>query len=103
MFDLALGDAGVLHHVVEERGGEPLRVEPPLREDARYGERVRDVGLAGLAELSLVSVLGKSKGALDERDVRWGQVVTEMSRELRNFRHSRSPLGFRRQRVNSAA
>ena len=91
----ALVTLGVLHHVVEERGGEPLRVEPPLRQDAGYRERVRDVGLAGLAELSLVRVLGEREGALDERDVRGRQVVTKVSGELRDFRHARSPLGFR--------
>jgi hypothetical protein len=52
--DLVLGDRGVLHHVVQQRRGEPLRVDPPLRQDARDGERMRDVRLARLAELAAV-------------------------------------------------
>jgi hypothetical protein len=39
---------------VQQRGGEPLRVEPPLRQDARDRERMRDVRLARLAELPAV-------------------------------------------------
>ena len=84
----ALVIAGVLHHVVEERGGEPLGVEPPLRQDARHRQRVRDVRLAGLAELAAVRRIGKLERALDERDVRRRQVVAEVSGELRDFRHA---------------
>ena len=83
---------GVLHHVVEQRGGEPLRVEPPLRQDARDRERMRDVRLAGLAELAAVGRVGELERALDERDVRRRQVVAEVSGELRDFRHASSPL-----------
>ena len=90
-FDLRLGDRGVLHHVVEERGGEPLRVEAPLRQDARDRERMRDVRLAGLAELAAVGRLGELERALDERDVRRRQVMAEVSGELRDFRHASSP------------
>ena len=71
--DLGLGDGGVLHHVVQERGGEPLRVEPPLRQDAGDRERMRDVRLARLAELAAVRGLGELERALDERDVRRGR------------------------------
>ena len=81
--DLRLGDRGVLHHVVQERGGQPLRVEAPLRQDARDRERVRDVGLAGLAELPAVSRVGERERALDERDIRLRQVIAEVSGELR--------------------
>ncbi len=41
-----LVDAGVLHDVMEEGGGESLGVKPPLRKDAGYRQWVRDVGLA---------------------------------------------------------
>ena len=80
LLDLGLGDGGVLHHVVQQRGGEPLRVEPPLRQDARDRERVRDVRLARLAELPAVRGLGELERALDERDVRRRQVVPEVLR-----------------------
>ena len=69
--DLVFRDAGVLHHVVEERGGEPLRVEPPLRKNAGYRQRMGDVRLARLAKLTLMRVLRKRERALDQRDV-WG-------------------------------
>ena len=76
-FDLGLGDAGVLHHVVEERGGEPLRVEG-----------MSDVGLARLAKLSLVCFLGKGERALDQRDVRSLEIVTKVPGEFGDFRHT---------------
>ena len=86
--DLRLGDGGVLHHVVEERGGESLRVQAPLRQDAGDRQRMRDVGLAGLAELAAMSRIRELPRALDERDVRRRQVIAEVSGELRNFRHA---------------
>ena len=90
--DLGLGDVGVLHHVVEERCGEPLRVEPPLRQDAGYRQRVRDIRFAGFSKLALMRVLGEGKRALDQRDVRRRQVVAKMSGEFGDFRHVwRSP------------
>ena len=87
-FDLGLGDLGVLHHVVEESGGEALRVESPLRQDAGDRQRMGDVGFAGLAELALVRVFGKCERALDQRYVRRRQVVTKVSGEFRDFRHA---------------
>ena len=86
--DLDLGDAGVLHDVMEERGGEPLRVDPPLRKDAGYRQRMRDVRFAGLAELSGMRMLGEGERALDQRDVRGRQIVTKMSGEFGDFRHA---------------
>ena len=91
--DLGLGDLGVLHDVVEERRGEPLRVEPPLRQDAGDGQRVRDVGFARLAKLALMRVFGKRERALDQRYVRRGQVVTKVSGEFGDFRHAWSLRG----------
>ena len=62
--DLGLGDRGVFGHVVQQRRGQRLRVEVPLREDVGDGERVRDVGLAGLAELPFVRGLAEVVGRL---------------------------------------
>ena len=76
--DLGLGDGGVLHHVVQQRGGEPLRVDAPLRQDARDRERMRDVRLARLAVLAAVGGLGELERALDELDVRRRQVVAQV-------------------------
>ena len=99
--DLVLGDGGVLHHVVQQRGGEALRVEAPLRQDARDRERVRDVGLARLAELAAVGGLGELERALDERDVRRRQVMAQVSGELGDFRHAWAPSARSRRRVVS--
>ena len=84
-------DGGVFHHVVQERGGKPLRVEPPLRQDARDRQRMRDVRLARLAELAAMGGVGELERALDERDIRRRQVVAEVSGELRDFRHASLP------------
>jgi hypothetical protein len=73
---------------MEERGGEPLGIEPPLRQYAGYRQRVSDVGLAGLAELPLVRLLGKGERPLYERDVRRLQVVTKVSGKFGDFRHA---------------
>jgi hypothetical protein len=67
--DLGLGDGGVLHHVVEERGSQRLRIEVPLREDVGDRQRMGDVGLARLAELALVGLLAEVIGRLQLRDV----------------------------------
>ncbi len=95
MLDLVLRDLGVLHHVVEERGGKPLRIEPPLRQDAGYREGMRDVGLARLAELAPVGGFREFERALDERDVGRREVMAEMPRELRYFRHTPLPRALR--------
>ena len=89
--DLRLRDGGVFHHVVQQRGGEALRVEPPLRQDAGDRQRVRDVRLARLPELPAMGGVGKLERALDERDIRRRQVIAEVSGELRYFRHAPSP------------
>ena len=86
----------VLHHVVQQRGGEPLGVELPLRQDAGDGERMRDVRLAGLAELAAVRGFGELERALDERDVRRRQVVAEVPGEFGDLRHARTASRSRR-------
>ena len=88
--DLGARDRRVLHHVVQQRGGQPLGVEAPFRQDARDGERMRDVRLARLAELAAVGGLGELERALDQRDVRRRQVVTEVPGEFGNLRHAGS-------------
>ena len=72
---------------MEERCGEPLRVEPPLREDAGYRQRMGNIRLAGFSKLALMRLFGKGERALDQRDVRRWQVVAKMSGEFGNFRH----------------
>ncbi len=91
----ALGDLGlrgvrVLHHVVKQRRHERLRVEVPLREDLRHRERVRDVGLAALAELPGMRGAGRLVGPLDLRDV-LGLEVAQGRRKARRRRVPASP------------
>ena len=74
------------------KSGEPLRVKPPLRQDAGYRQRMRNIGFARFSKLALMRVFGKGERALDQRDVRSWQVVAKMSGEFGNFRHMwRSP------------
>jgi hypothetical protein len=54
---------------MQERGGERLRIEVPLGEDVGDRERVRDVGLARLAELPFVRLLAEVIRRLQLRDV----------------------------------
>ena len=67
--DLGLGDRGVLHHVMQQRRGQCLRIEVPLREDVGDGERMRDVGVTGLAELSFVRRFAEVICRLDPRQI----------------------------------
>ena len=67
--DLLLGDRGVLHHVVQQRGHHRLRVELPVGEDLGDRERMRDVGVAALPELALVGGVAELVGLLDAADV----------------------------------
>src|ERR1700687_5401660 len=77
---------------MEERCGKPLRVKPPLRQDAGYRQRVRNIRFAGFSKLALMRLFRKGERALDQRDVRRWQIVAKMSGEFGNFRHVwRSP------------
>ena len=71
-----------------KRGGEALRVEPPLRQDAGDRQRMRDVRLARLAELAAVRRFRELERARDERDVRLGQVMPQVLGELRDLGHT---------------
>ena len=60
---LGLGDAGVLDHVVQQRGHQRLRVELPFGALRRDRERMGDVGLAAVAQLAQVGLVGEAVGA----------------------------------------
>ena len=66
--ELVGGDATVLDDIVEERSGDGGAVEVELREVLRGGERVLDVGFAGVASLPVVGVGGKLEGAFNQID-----------------------------------
>ena len=57
---------GILRHVMEEGGGDGRRIHADLGEDFRDRDRVRDVGFAGLPELSRVCLVRIRERALDE-------------------------------------
>ena len=52
--DIGFGRGCVFDHIVQEGGDQRLRVEMPFRQNGRDRERVRHVGLAGIARLALV-------------------------------------------------
>ncbi len=62
---LVLGDALVFHHVVQQGGGQRVRVELPARADFRDGDGVRDVGRTAGAELAQVRLIGEAVGFAD--------------------------------------
>ena len=66
---LGLGDAAVFHGVVQQRGHQGLRVELPFGALGRDGDRVGDVGLAAVAQLAQVGLVGKAVGLPDLFDV----------------------------------
>ena len=72
----------ILHHVVEDRGDQRLRIEPEVREQAGDCDRVRDVGLAGTATLPFVGLVRELIGFLDPLDLLGGQVGLELRDQL---------------------
>ena len=71
--DLADGQAGVLHRVVQQRGDQGGGVHADLGQQDRDGERVGDVGGARLAGLAGVPVVGDGVGAAEQVRVRAGE------------------------------
>jgi len=80
--DLRLGDVGVLHHVVEERGDQRLRVEVPVGDQRTHRHRVADIGLAADAELAGVGIGGEVVGRLDAAHVLGPEVGLQLGLEL---------------------
>ncbi len=72
--DLFLGGGRVLDHVVQDGGDDGLVIETQLGEDARRGNRVIDVGLAGQAGLAVVGLGTEQIGAVHLLDLRRLQV-----------------------------
>ena len=73
--------ARVLHHVVQQRRHERLRIEVPFGEDLRHRERVGDVRLAAVAVLPGVRRARHPVGLLDLLDV-LGLEVAQDRRQL---------------------
>jgi hypothetical protein len=69
------GRARVLDGVVQQSGDNGRNIQPHLGDDPCDGQRMGDVGLAGLAALALVVLFGEVVGALHHADVCGGVVV----------------------------
>ena len=67
--DLGLGDRRVFHHVVQQRGGQGVRVEMPAGQCFGHGQRMRDVGFAADALLAAMGGIGKYVGGADAGDL----------------------------------
>ena len=86
--DLVLGDRGVLHHIVQQRGHQRLAVEVPVGQDFGDRQRVRDVGVAGLALLAGVRGVREAVGLGQAVDVLGLQVPETGLIEERNGGHA---------------
>ncbi len=97
---LGLGDAAVLDGVVQQGGHQGLRVELPFGALRRHGDRVGDVGLAAVAQLAQVGLVGKTVGATDQFGVFGAQVVEprRQGREAGGGRIQRRRARLRRAR-----
>ena len=80
--DLRLGDVGVLHHVVEERGDQRLGIEIPVGDQRAHRDRVADVGLTADAELPGVGIGREVVGRFDAAHVLGLEVGLELGLEL---------------------
>ena len=63
--DLVDGDGGILHHIVEQGGGDALGVHAQVQHQAGHRQRVADIGLAAAAAGVLVGVVGHAVGLFD--------------------------------------
>ena len=85
--------AGVFDGVVQQRRDQRGRVHAQFGEDVRDGERMRDVRVAGLAELAGVPLLGDVVGALQQREIRLRiQLAVQADERFENRPDGRVPL-----------
>ena len=84
---------GVLDRVMQDRRHDRFRIEMHVGQRLRNGNRVRDVGLAGLAGLSFVRVGAVFVGANDVLDLFLGEVGLERIKQV-----PQAMVAFRRAR-----
>nr|BFF03557.1 hypothetical protein GCM10020241_52320 [Streptoalloteichus tenebrarius] len=84
---------GVLDRVVQQGGHQGRGVHAQLGEDRGHRERVGDVGVAGLAALPPVPLLGHVVGALQQRQVGLGvQLAVDGGQRLQHLLDRRGAL-----------
>ena len=76
--DVLMGGIGILDGVVEQGGGNGLRVQMQLlRHDLRHRQRVGDERRTVLAVLAAVMLLGKAEGRTDQLKIRPGVIPAD--------------------------
>src|SRR5207245_8597432 len=73
---------GVCDSVMENRGGEGGGVETHVREDVGDFEQVREIRVAGTAELVMMTLGGDFVGAANHPGIFGGAVLAELFEEL---------------------
>ncbi len=89
---LGLGDALVLHHVVQQRGHDRLRVELPVGADLGDRDGMGNIGFAALAVLAQVGLVAEVERRLDVLQLGFGQIAGQHLGQLRD----RDDFGFAR-------
>ncbi len=87
--DVVEAGVRVLDRVVEQRRRDRAAVEAQPRADARAAQRVGDEGLAGVAHLGAVALLGEGVGAPDGVPVEVRMVLGDLPDELLELRVGR--------------
>ncbi len=82
LFDAGDGILGVFDGVMENRGGERSGVETHVREDVRNFEEVREIRIAGAAELVMVALGGNFVSAAEHPGIFGGAVLAEFFDQL---------------------
>ncbi len=101
--DVLGGDRGVFDGVVEEAGGDGGGVELHLRKDEGDLKRVKDVGLAGGAELAFVMFEAELPGLANDVDVVGRSVAANGVHELAKLipEQVRDPLSGKRRGLDT--
>ena len=85
--DFGLGDLGVFHHVVQQRGSQRLRIEMQLGEDIGNRQRMRNIRFARGAELTAVSGFAEVVRGFKPRHVLRLEIAGPFLEKGCSFRH----------------
>jgi hypothetical protein len=76
------GDAGILHHVVQQAGLHGDHVHAHFGQDAGHADGVRHVRLAGVAHLPFMPLPGEAEGLFQPREIVLGPVRANLGFQL---------------------